>query len=382
MPVDTRLDGSPEQVHATARWLLDQLAFEVGAGATAMTTAGVDATQGWQGAAGDAFRGRMSREAATAGELRAEITNKAARMTDLANQLAQAQQHMANARAIAVDGGLPVDGYLIGDPGGAPPVPHGTAPPEVLAAHTDAVALHQRQVDAYAQAEGEAGKATALVRFFGDTWKNIKDDVRNKWFFLIGDGANGLTGGLLREHLKALSAHAKGAAEEIKKLETAYLKSQGGSAHSRSLHELMSKEVLAAKQVEERAATGLGRRIAGRVPFIGAAIAVAGIGYDIENGKPAVKAVASGGGGIIGGILGGMAGGAMGGTLTGGPIGTVVGSVVGGVAGGLIASGVIDAAYDRLPEGVKDAFNDGQATVSKALGEAGGEAKKLWDEIF
>ncbi|WP_229068834.1 WXG100 family type VII secretion target [Actinoplanes sp. DH11] len=381
MPIDTRLDGQPEQVRATARWLRDQLAFEVGAGATAMTTTRAEAAQGWQGAAGSAFGDRMSREASAAGELRATLEDTAGRLTELADQLDRARQHMAAAREVAANGGLAVDGYLIGDPGTAPAAPDPAATPAVLAAHTDAVAGYQRQANAYVVAEGEARQAGAVQRFLADTWTNMADDVRQKWFLISGDAVNGFAGGLLGEHVRVLRAHGDSVLEQAKRLEAHYVNSQGGSAHSRSLIKLISEETAAGRAAQQRAAAA-GARLAGKVPVIGAVITVAGIGYDIQRGKPAAKAVASGAGGMGASILGGMAGGALAGTMGFGPVGTVVGAVAGGVVAGVVTSGVIDAAYDRLPDGVHDAFAEGQAAVGKALGEVGDDAGKLWDKIF
>jgi hypothetical protein len=132
----------------------------------------------------------------------------------------------------------------------------------------------------------------------------------------------------------------------------------------------------------EARAASLSTGLLKKVPVIGYAITAAGVGYDIRHGKPAVKAITGGAAGIGGSILGGMAGGALAGTFGFGPVGTVVGAAIGGVAGGLVASGITDAAYDRLPEGVRDTFDKGQAAVGEALRDAGGEVEELWHKIF
>lgn len=380
MPIDTRLDGRPEEVHATARWLRSQLAFEVGAGASAMNSARTSATSGWQGAAGTAFQSRMATNATTAGELRAGIERTAGNLTEYANQLAIAQQHMAGAREIAARGGLAVDGFVIRDPGPAPGTPDATATPAMLAAHTDAVAAHQRQVDAYLLADGEARKGDAAMRFGTDVAENMRDDITRKWFFATGDMANGVYGGFLRKHIDVIAKHATTTMEQAKKLEAHYLKAQGGSAHSKSLIKMISEQTVAAKAAESRAAS-LTVRFAKKVPVIGYAITAAGVGYDIQHGKPAVKAVASGAASIGGSIAGAALTGAAIGTSLG-PVGTVVGVAAGAVVGGLLASGITDAAYDRLPEGVKNAFDDGQAAVGRAVSEVGDDAEKLWNKIF
>jgi hypothetical protein len=381
MAIDTRLGGRPESVHATARWLRHHLAFEVKAGATAMDTVRADADAGWQGAAGTAFQRSLSGHARTAETLHADLETTAGKLTEIANQLAVAQQHMANAREIAAGGGLVVDGYVIREPGFAPAAPGPAATSELLVAHTDAVTAHQRQVDAYLLAEREAGLGNVVWRFILDVLKNMLDDLTQKWFFALGDLTNGTYGGFLKAHITVLGADAKEAAEQIKKLETAYLKAQGGSAYSRSLVSLISEQKLGTAATEARISS-LSAGLLKKVPIIGYAITAAGVGYDIQHGKPAVKAVTGGLASIGGSIVGGMAGGALAGTLGAGPVGTVVGAAVGGVVGGLAASGVTDAVYDRLPDGVKETFDKGQAAVSEALSDAGGEVKELWNRIF
>jgi uncharacterized protein YukE len=379
MPIDTRLDGRPEQVHATARWLRTRLAFEVGAGASAMNSARSSAAGGWQGAAGTAFQTRMATTATTAGDLRDGIERTAGNLTAYADQLAVAQQHMANAREIAANGGLAVDGFVIREPGAAPAAPDPAAAPASLTAYTDAVAAHQRQVDAYLLADGEARKADAAMK--SDPLDNMVEDVQQKWPLMIADGINGAYGGFLTLHMGILRQHGDEAAKLAKQLEGHYLKAQGGSAHSKSLIKLISEAELDSHAAKAQA-TSVGKRFAGKVPVIGAVITVAGIGYDIQHGKPAAKAILSGGGGMLASIAGGAATGAAIGALGANPVTVVIGGAIGGVVAGVATSGLIDAGYDRLPEGVKDAFDDGQAAISRAADEVGDDARELWHKIF
>ncbi|BCY06333.1 hypothetical protein [Actinoplanes sp. L3-i22] len=373
MPIDTRLDGRPEEVRATARWLRDGLGFEVAACASATAEVRADAQRGWHGAAGSAFRRRAAETAATAGSLHSEIGATSRRLTEYANHLAAAQQHMAGAREIALAGGLIVDGFTIHDPLPAPVVPEIPDP--------DTAAFHRRQADAYVLAESEARKADEAWRFGADILKNMADDVRQKWPLAVGDVTNGIGGGFLATHIEILQKHSAEALEQAGKLEGHYLKSQGGSAHSRSLIRSISDEIMDSHVAQRQAAT-LGERFAGKIPVIGAAITVAGVGYDIHQGKPAVKAIASGGGGMLASIAGGAATGAALGAMGANPVTVVVGAAIGGAVAGLAAGGVIDAGYDRLPEGVQDAFNQGQAAVGKAIGEVGDDAERLWQKIF
>lgn len=147
MPVDTRLDGDPGQLYAAARWLRNELGFEVHASASTLRSAGSDAVENWQGAAGTTFHGRMSGAAAKADALHGEIEAAAGAITRYADQLAAAQGRMAQAREIAAANGLTVSGQTIMDPG---PAPAGGG-----------AADYARQVQAYNLAQAEAQGARA-----------------------------------------------------------------------------------------------------------------------------------------------------------------------------------------------------------------------------
>ncbi|MEU4424078.1 hypothetical protein AB0F81_25905 [Actinoplanes sp. NPDC024001] len=347
MPIDTRLDGRPEQVHATARWLNDQLAFEVGAGVSAMRTSRADATTGWQGAAGSAFDQRMGTAAERADNLRTGIHTSAEALTRYADELARGQAHMSRARQIAVANNLQLAGDTIFEP-------VGQATPQ--------------QVQAYQLAKAEADKGNAAAEF-GRAWlKNIKDDVTQKWHLLAADVANnaviGSMAGLRLHTLRSASEAAKKMSDDLVEQ---YLKAPGGSAESKALNDASYRKYLTSDRLELRAQS-FERRVVSKVPVVGAVITAAGIGYDVHHGKPVGKAVVSG----VGGALAGAYVGAKTGAVVGmwfGPQGAVVGGAIGGVIGGVAASGLIDAAYDALPDNVTTAFEEGIKDAGKALGD-------------
>ncbi|MCY1144067.1 hypothetical protein OWR29_39240 [Actinoplanes sp. Pm04-4] len=66
-------------------------------------------------------------------------------------------------------------------------------------------------------------------------------------------------------------------------------------------------------------------------------------------------------------------------------VGTVAGAV-GGLVFGMATSGALDAAYDSLPQGTRDAIEDGFTAVGPGLEDAGDavgdSAKKVWNSIF
>jgi hypothetical protein len=133
-----------------------------------------------------------------------------------------------------------------------------------------------------------------------------------------------------------------------------------------------------------RRASSLGRSFGSRLPFVGAAITAANIGYDIHQGKPAGKAVVS----SVGGALAAAATGAAVGTAVGGPVGTVVGFGVGAVVG-LATSGALEKGLDMLPKGVQEgiekpfnAVGDAASDVGDFASDAGGAVKGAWNSVF
>ena len=103
---------------------------------------------------------------------------------------------------------------------------------------------------------------------------------------------------------------------------------------------------------------------------VGGALALAGIGYDIANGKDPVQAVAAGGGGFLASVAAGAATGAVVGTFVPIPgVGTAVGAVV-GAGVGVFTSGAIDSLFENGPD-VGAALDRGVESVAdtgKAIG--------------
>ncbi|GAA4820555.1 hypothetical protein GCM10023201_02490 [Actinomycetospora corticicola] len=115
MPIDTTIDADAGSCRATAQWL-----DVVGRNAED-TAAGVDAARrrsadGWEGAAGDAFRDRTGRLCDVGDRVAGDARDAARLLSEYAGDVDAAEAAMARARAIAADAGLPVDGELIGEP--------------------------------------------------------------------------------------------------------------------------------------------------------------------------------------------------------------------------------------------------------------------------
>ncbi|WP_328468260.1 hypothetical protein OHA21_51315 [Actinoplanes sp. NBC_00393] len=196
MPIDTRLDGDPGQLYSTARWLRDDLAFEVNASASALRSAGADAAENWRGAAGATFYGRMSGAAAKADALHGEIQQTAGAFTGYADRLASAQGRMARARDVAVAGGLDVTGEVINDPGPAPnaagPVPNAAGPAPDAAAYA-------RKVQAYNLAQTEAEGARAEMAAGTEVARSAQSSARARPVLQQNDVLHGGSSAILQE---------------------------------------------------------------------------------------------------------------------------------------------------------------------------------------
>lgn len=388
MPIDTRIDGKPEEIRACARWLKGQLAPRVDDCVTDLRQVKEQAAGGWQGDAGPAFQDRMQKGSGKADGLRTDIERAANSFDAYADDLHTAQTGMARARQIASGAGLQLAGDTILDPGPAPVVPtlSTTTPPtpEATRAHQDAVAAldtHHRKVQAYQLAEAEAKRSRGVLDAARAIGRNMWDDLRSKAVLQAADLVNGaVVGGLAAKHTSILNKQAQSLLDESKLAAERYLRAPGGSAEARALNAQAYQKFLEADEVTRRARS-VGARIGSKIPIVGLGITAAGIGYDIHQGKPVGKAVISG----VGGALAAAGTGAVVGTMIGGPVGTVVGAGAGLVVG-LVVSGGLDWGYDQLPQGVQDSIENGFKEVGNVVGDAGeavGDgAKKVWNAIF
>lgn len=111
---------------------------------------------------------------------------------------------------------------------------------------------------------------------------------------------------------------------------------------------------------------------------VGGGLAVAGVAWDIYNGKPADQAIVSGGASFATSV----AAGAAIGTLIPAPvIGTVAGAL-GGAVVGIFTSGAVDTLYEDGIGSAGDAIGDGWDAVYDTGASIGDLATGAWDAIF
>ncbi len=361
MTLNTKIDGDPNSIHAVASWLRDTLASQLEISATDLNGVRMLAESGWDGESGDAFATKVRGAYTKTDTFAEDVRSYATHFENLANDVQLAQTDMSNIRRQANTAGLTVREHVIEQPVGDDP--------DKLAAFNTAT-----------QAAGTVRQREA---FWGNTLKNMQNDIQDKWFLVVGDfvGAGAaaramLNSSMLRSTAALTSSNALKALIEAKN-------ATGTPAQTIYRDVDWSREQMqnAAKALDDaEKAKSTGKSLGFKV---GGALAVAGIGYDIANGKPVEQAVVSGAAGFAASV----AAGALIGSIVPGP-GTAVGAAAGaifgataGVGAGIFTSGAVDSMYT---EGLSvGSAVDGGLSALDSTGDAiGGLASKGWNAIF
>ncbi|HET6481056.1 MAG TPA: hypothetical protein VFG35_13610, partial [Actinoplanes sp.] len=261
MSIDTRLDGDPGSIRASADWLGKQLSAAVDQTVTDLFAVRDQAETGWRGDAGPAFHGKMDTSGRSVDNLRADVDSVAGAFNSYADDLTTAQAGMDRARGIAIDGGLELQGTTILDPGAGPTVP--AAPPTTATAEqvqgynaqVTAYHTHQTKLTAYAQAQGQATWTREIGDFAKDTLNNVIGDLKAKPVIVAAGFANeGVIGALAAKHVGILKGQAQAFREESETAKARYLKASGGSPEAKALNLESYNKYLEADKWERTAA--------------------------------------------------------------------------------------------------------------------------------
>lgn len=395
MPIDTKVEGDPGSITTAATWSRDSLATRVTDTATQIFTARNSADAGWQGEAAEAFRNRMTQGAGAADDFAKIARTMAQNLDDLAADLTKAQADMGRIRGEASAAGLVVNGEIISDPGPAPTAP-GTPPtgdaatPEAVRAHNDAVSAqetHAAKVRAYEKAVLDVAAVRRLWKGSVETIASTANkEAPNPWFNVSSVAGTTIAAAAGAKYSSFLLNGAQHYLDDAAQAGR-HVKSFGGVVLD---HKGFYSQVDRAAS-STRAAGALADDAA-KVPKkvnsfglkLGGGLAVAGVAYDIVNGKPVGQAVVSGAAGFGASV----ATGAVVGTMIGGPVGTAVGAVV-GAGVGVFTSGMVDSLYENgigeigqaIEDGGKAVVDTGKAIADGASAVAGG-VKDAWDAVF
>lgn len=162
MSINTKIEGDPGSIRASADWLNKSLATAVDQSVTDLLAVRDQAETAWKGDTGPIFSGKMDKGGRNANDLVSHTQAAARAFNSYADDLTTAQAAMDRARQIAREGGLLLAGDVILDPGAGPAQPAAlasTATADQVQAYNAQVTAyneHQVKVNAYAQAESQA----------------------------------------------------------------------------------------------------------------------------------------------------------------------------------------------------------------------------------
>lgn len=386
MPIDTKIDGSPDDVRSSAEWLRGTLAGGISQTVDTMHGVRNTAGAGWDGDAGDAFGARMASSATKADELETAAADHAGMIDKYAGELQRAQAEMQRIRDDAAAAGLTVDGFTIQEPGPAPPDPGAppwgdAATPAAVSAYNDAVAAverHAKLVEAYNVALDSSAAARQIEKLGTDTLNNALADVQDKWFFVVGDLINGTAGGLMGVHASTLMKQSKFLAGESVKFADLARSAPPGTPPALVYRDFDESRRLARNSDDAAKAAERAQSKARLSVKAGGALAVGGVVYDIANGKDVDQAVVSGGVSFGASVA---AGALIGSAIPVPVLGTAAGAL-GGAVVGVFASGAVDSLYENGIGSVGEAISDGADAVVDTGKAVGGLAKDAWNAIF
>ncbi|HEX3649860.1 MAG TPA: hypothetical protein VHV49_15650 [Pseudonocardiaceae bacterium] len=360
MPIDTTVEGDPNSIHATATWLRSRFQPALHYCGGQVFRARTNAEAGWRGAASNGFQAVMAKGGHAIDALHADAGTLGTALDTYADGLHTAQAGMARAREIAVQAGLTVVAGAIHEPGPAPAAPPFLSP-ALAQTHADAVADHQRQATAFADAQGEADRATAIHARSRNVLERALRELAGHRYELATDFTNGVAGSLIEAQRRILRKQADHLRAQADQFEDNYRHSAGGGDAARLNEQLRANAVLGAEDATS-ADEGLLARVAGRIPGVGVVIAAGGVGWDVAHGTSPTKAI------VINGTSTGVAMATEAGVaalmpeslVAAAPALALAGPVAVGIfAGALAGVGVAEAWNHWAPKGAGQAIEEG-----------------------
>ncbi|OZE96584.1 hypothetical protein [Rhodococcoides fascians] len=355
MSIDTHIDGDPESVRQLSRWLREQLAPVLDDAEDKVFAARNRIDGAWDGPASDAAMPKVTRAAEGAEKIAVAARDYAQQIDNFAAGLQKAQSMMADARRNAAAAGLTISSGAIDDPLSG----------DLSAAYGQAT----RAAEESRSVEREAAEALVGV------WTNPYVD----WFFLATEVVDAAAMSVVDVQTWAMNGKSAWLTAESRRYIDLAMNAQEGTPASVIYRDIDYANTTAARAVDvAEAAEDLGTK-AGRVSSrLGSGLAVAGVAWDIYNGKPADQAIVSAGASFGASV----AAGAAIGTLIPAPvIGTLAGAAVGAVAG-IYTSGAVDTLYAEGFGSAGDAVVDGWDALYDTGASIGELATGAWDVFF
>jgi hypothetical protein len=349
MAVTTRVDGSASGPLDVARWLRGPLAQALESHTSTVTLVRADVRGDWDGNASEACASALTAMVSSADATLETVHRLADLLEQHADAVLAAQRTMVVLRAEASAAGLRLtpDRILRPEPGDP-----------AAAVYSD---VSRRAESVLSEVAGSGQRVLDALLGALTSWKSYASGAA------LGAGV------AFERHLQGARRHVTNLQVEAQRAEDAYLASPGGSAEARfqerRRYDLMEDVAVAQREADELAGGRLARLVGGRLPVLGGAVTVAGVGYDVHSGADPSDAV-------VGAVAGAVAS-AVAVTLIGGPVLLVAAAGVGaGILGGLVAETI----WNNV---VPDEF---RAKVDRGLRDLWEAAARgvddLWGAIF
>lgn len=404
--LDTEIKGEPGNIRSVAQWFRRDLKGGFGDLGAAVAVQRTSATGDWEGDAATAFGGRALTLVEASDDGASTSGRVATLVGDLAEDLRSAQESMADVRARARGGDLVVTGFLVRNPGAAPPSA-GTLPADATLAEAtaweradQAVRDHNAKVEVWNTCVELANKAH-------QRWLDALEAAAGAWqkqdSEYVGLSAQLLSAGiqleLIRRTTPILAADVDALLDRANELRSHAdaLKSPDGTVvdHQRYYDLLDEADRLDDAHPGGRSALSnweLPKGLTRGLWVLDVAAAGYGINSDWDEEGPAqaiVSNAAPAAASIGAGILAGAATGAVVGSFVPVPgVGTAAGVVVGagvGLVVGAFTSGAVDSLFDSGADTLGDwggAVADGFEEVGDTVGGVIDGAGEVFDSIF
>lgn len=367
--LDTEVKGDPETLTVTAQWMRERC-VSLEDLARAFASARGESETGWLGLAGDNLRALLTEGDKMANGQTMLITSMVTALETHQADLRTVRARMQQARDVAREGGLVIEGFKIKEPGPAPAAPGQlpkNATPQQKEQHaglTEANADYVKQVRAYKEAsqivkatkDKETNSQSMVVQFLSGTFDPAKFTVT------LGDISGGTAAAIaartsawrtIASNVKSPALASKMAANPsisaAGQLKAASIAAERTMDHKYALN--MAQATRASrfidKYVPPRVTRMLdakivpksvtppanifvrgGSKVLSKLPWVGLGFTAVGVGLDVSGGKDPTQAVVSNTAGFaVGGLIGASIGGPVG-AVAGGLIGVGVGFVV------------------------------------------------------
>jgi uncharacterized protein YukE len=379
--LETKVDGAAGDVEAAANWLRSKLKAAVATAGDEVQAARSTALDGWEGDAGDAYRGYARGLVVAADELVPVVERAATKFELYAHRLRACQDRMASWRDEASAGGLTVSGTVIATPPTAvgPSVPSRPLTAGELAELDQAMAAYEvaaAKVELYNRLSNDvSAERESFTQWIAANLTPVQAEIKDETSriakiaeFLKSNAHALLIGFTTSGGEKGLAKRAKELAKEAERLRKLKRSGHPGRRAEGTKPETKAK------------AKGFGKLAewAGRG---GKALGPIGIGLelwnaygDLKEGKSPGKVITSTAASIGGGMV---AGAAIAGITASSPAwGTVLAVGFGAAVVGVAAGAAAGAGWDALPDSFTDSVDDG---IKDGWNGATDGAENAWD---